>query len=89
MMAFLTKLTAIPSSVSYNLSLALIAALVAGGAFSLVYNLIRLSGALMRTAVLFALAAPVFILLIGNLEGVFELVHAQGWGSQGFWSGCR
>ena len=85
MMAFLTKLTAIPSSISYNLSIALIPALVAAGAFSLVYNMIRLSGAKVRTAIVFALAAPLFIVLIGNLEGVLELVHARGWGSEGFW----
>ena len=86
MMAFLTKLTAIPSNVSYNLSIALIPAMLAGGAFSLVYNLIRISGATVKTAVLFALAAPLFIILIGNLEGILEFVQARGWGSEGFWS---
>ena len=69
MMAFLTKLTSIPSSVSYNLSIALIAALLGAGAYSLAYNMIRLSGATLKAAVLFALAAPVFIVLLGNLEG--------------------
>ena len=84
-MAMLTKLTAIPSSVSYNLSIALLPALVGAGAFSLVYNLIRGSGAAARTAVLFALAAPIFIAFIGNLEGVLEFIHARGWGSDGTW----
>ena len=85
MTAFMAKLTSIPSSISYNLGVVLIPALVGAGAFSLVYNLIRLSGARMKTAVMFALAAPLFIALIGNLEGVLELVHARGWGSEGFW----
>ena len=85
MMALLTKLTAIPSSISYNLSIALIPALVGAGAFGLVYNMIRLSKARVKTAILFALAAPLFIALIGNLEGVLEFVHARGWGSEGFW----
>ena len=85
MMATLTKLTAIPSAVSYNLATALLPALLGAGAFSLVYNLIRLSGARMRNAILFGLAAPLFLLLLGNLEGVLELVHARGWGSEGFW----
>ncbi len=85
MMASLTKLTAIPSNISYNLSISLIPALVGAGAFSLMYNLIRLSGARVRTAILFALAAPVFIVIIGNLEGVLEFIHARGWGSDGFW----
>ena len=85
MMATLTTLTAIPSGVSYNLSVALIPALVGAAAFSLVYNLVRISGGSLRVAVLFALGAPVLLLLIGNLEGVMEFVHARGWGSQGFW----
>ena len=85
MMASISKLTAIPSNISYNLSISLIPALVGAGAFSLMYNLIRLSGARARSAILFALAAPVFIAIIGNLEGVLELVHARGWGSDGFW----
>ncbi len=85
MMAFLTKLSAIPSSVSYNLSIALIPAMTGVAAFGLVYNLVRLSGSRLRTAVLFGLAAPLFVGLIGNLEGVLEFVHANGWGSDGFW----
>ena len=85
MMAFLTKLTGISSAITYNLSVALIPALVGGAAFSLVYNLVRLSGAQMKAAVVFGLAAPLFLVLIGNLEGVLEFVHARGWGSVGFW----
>ena len=85
MMAFLTKLTAIPSNISYNLSIALIPALVGAAAFSLVFNLVRLAGAKVKTSILIALAAPVLIVLIGNLEGILELVHARGWGSEGFW----
>ena len=85
MMAVLTKLTAIPSSISYNLSIALIPALVGAAAFGLVYNLVRLSGAKVMKALLFALAAPLFVVLIGNLEGVLEFVNARGWGSDGFW----
>ena len=85
MMAFLTKLTAIPSNISYNLSIALIPAMVGAAAFSLVFNLVRLAGAKVKTSILIALVAPVLILLIGNLEGILELVHARGWGSDGFW----
>ena len=42
--AFLTKLTAVPSNISYNLAVALFPAMIAAGAFSLVYNMVRLSG---------------------------------------------
>ena len=85
MMATLTKLTAIPSSVSYNLSIAVIASLAGAAAFGLVYNLIRLSGGAMRSGIVFGLAAPLFLVLIGNLEGVLEFVHSMAWGSVGFW----
>ncbi len=83
--AFLTKLTAIPSNISYNLAVALFPAMVAAGAFSLVYNMVRLSGATMRKAALFALAAPLLLCLVAHLQGVLEFVHARGWGSEGFW----
>ena len=83
--AFLTKLTAIPSNISYNLAIALFPAMVAVGAFSLVYNMVRLSGATVRRAALFALAAPLLLCLVAHLQGVLELVHARGWGSEGFW----
>ena len=85
MMAFLAKLTAVPSYVGYNLAISLVPALVAIGSFGLLFNLIRLSGGTRRAAIGFGLAAPALILLIGNLEGAMEFVHAQGWGSSGFW----
>jgi len=84
-MGGLTKLTGITSSVSYNLSVVLIPALVSIAAYGLVYNLIRLAGAGRGRAIFFALAAPVFIGLISNLVGVLDFVQARGWGSDGFW----
>ncbi len=85
MMAFVVKLTAVPSGVGYNLAVSLVPALAAIGSFGLLYNLIRLSGATKKAAIGFGLAAPVLVLLIGNLEGAMEFVHSQGWGSAGFW----
>ncbi|MQF69693.1 hypothetical protein FIM12_05120 [SAR202 cluster bacterium AD-804-J14_MRT_500m] len=85
MMGVLTQLTGIASSVTYNLSLALIAALASLGAYGLVYNLVRLSGRFSRSATLFALIAPLFVVLIGHLVGVLDFVQAQGWGSEEFW----
>ena len=84
--AFLIKLTGIIPSVGYNLAVTLVPALVAMGAFGLIYNLVRLSGAGRATALGFGLTAPALIILIGNLESGLEFVHAQGWGSSGFWS---
>ena len=86
MMAFMVKLSAVPPGVGYNLAVALIPALLAVGSFGLVYNLVRLSGGTRRAALVFGLAAPALIMLIGNLEGILEFIHAQGWGGDGFWS---
>ena len=85
MMATLTKLTGIPSSISFNLSLALIFALTTIGAFSIVYNLVRICRGGIRAAIGFGLVAAGFLLILGNLEGVLELFHAHGFGSEGFW----
>ena len=85
MMAFLVKLTAVPSSVGYNLAVSLVPALVAIGSFGLLYNLVRLSGGSLRAGLGFGLAAPALVMLIGNLEGALEFVHARGWGGSGFW----
>jgi len=85
MMAFLAKLTAVPSSVGYNLAVALIPVLLAIGSFGLVYNLVRLSGATRRRAMVFGLVAPALLILLGNLEGALEFVHLRGWGGDGFW----
>ena len=42
----------------------------------------------MRKAALYALAAPLLLCLVAHLQGVLEFVHARGWGSEGFGSGC-
>ena len=84
-MASLTKLTMSAPAVGYNIAVALIPALVAAASFGLVYNLIRLSGGSRRAGLGYGLLAPVLVVLIGNLEGVLELAHNQGWGGSGFW----
>ena len=85
MMAFLTQMTGVASSVGYNLGVALVPGLVAIGAFGLVYNLVRLSGGSLRAGMVFGAVGPVLILQAGNLEGVVEFVHLQSWGGSGFW----
>ena len=85
-MAFLTHLTGITSNIGYNLSVSLVPAMAAMGAFGLVNNLIRLSGGSRLAAIGFGLTAPALLLLAGNLEGALEFVHAQGWGGDGFWA---
>ena len=84
-MATLTKLTTSAPAVGYNIALALIPALVAAASFGLVYNLIRLSGGSRGAGLGYGLLAPVLVVVIGNLEGMLELAHNQGWGGSVFW----
>ena len=84
-MASLTKLTTSAPAVGYNIALALIPALVAAASFGLLYNLIRRSGGSRRAGLGYGLLGPVLVVLIGNLEGLFELAHSQEWGGSGFW----
>ena len=94
--AMLTMLSGVPSSYAFNLMIALLFALAATGAFGLAYNLIRQSTANSQQSTvqlptsnlqhLFsALFAPIFLVLIGNLEGLFEALHARGIGSLEYW----
>ena len=84
-MAFLIKLSGVSPSVGYNLAVTLVPALVAMGAFGLIYNLVRLSGAGRTAALGFGLTAPVLVVLVGNMEGALEFIHLRGWGGEGFW----
>ena len=86
MMAFITHLTGVASSVGYNLGVAVVPALAAAGAFGLVYNLARMSGATVKTGLVFGAAAPLLVLLAGNLEGALEFVKTQDWAGDGFWA---
>lgn len=86
MMATLTKLTGISPAITFNLSVALIFALTAIGAFSIVYNLVKLRRGGNRAAIGFGLVAVGFLLILGNLEAVLELLHAHGFGGEGFWA---
>ncbi len=97
--AVLTMLSGVASSIAYNLAVALLFALAATGAFGLAFDLI--AGALDvarksprgRTdlaggtrALFFSLFAPVFLVVMGNLEGLLEALHTRGLGSVAFWN---
>ncbi len=82
--AVLTTLTGIPSRITFNLSLALFTALAATGVFGIVYNLI-IEKARFTTTVAFAILAALFLLVLSNIEGLFELLAAHGVGSTGFY----
>ena len=85
MMAFLSKLAAVPPNVGYNIAVSLVPALIAVGSFGLLYNLVRLSGGTARVAAGFGLLAPLLVTLTGNLEGTLEFLHLRAWASDDFW----
>ena len=87
MMGAVSKLTAVPSFISYNLSLALIPALGAMGIFGLVVNMVRADAGRLRVALVAGVVAASLLALAANLEGVLEFMRANGMGSAGFWEG--
>ena len=86
----LSKLTGVPPSISYNLALSLLFALTAIGAFGLVSNLIRLyrgrRGGGLAVPMAFGFLGSLFVVGIGNLEGLLESVRSLGLGWSGFWN---
>ena len=84
--ALLTKLTGIASSVTYNLSLALVPAMASMGVFGLVYTLVRADRAKLRIAGIAATAAALMLVFLANLEGALEFMRANGMGGSGFWA---
>ena len=86
MTVMLAKLTSTPASVAHNLMLSLIFALSAVGVYGLLYNLLstyrRSKGDEQKNVfpALGALLAPLFLLIVSNLEGFFESLHSKGIG---------
>src|SRR3990170_3110212 len=79
LLAWMTWLTGVSAGVAFNLGNALWFGLVAVGAYSVVFNLLGLRNGTRRR--LAALLGPLMVLIVGNLSGVFEVMHAQHW----FW----
>jgi YYY domain-containing protein len=88
-MAVLARLSGVPSEVAFNLAIALLFALTANGAFCLTYNLVskHREGRSRRDAFATAFGAlgAIFVAVLGNLEGVLEVMHTRGLGSPSFW----
>jgi uncharacterized membrane protein len=78
MVAMLAKLTATPGGVAFNLGISTVFALSALGAYGMVYNLLAGHSKWRRTSLTLPLLGPLFILLVGNLEGFLEVLHAGG-----------
>ncbi len=89
-MGMLTALSGVTPSVAFNLGVALLFGLTALGAFGVVLNLVATAnGSQHRRSLVVALwpalLGPLFILL-GNLNGFFEVAHHRGWFGEGFWT---
>ena len=84
MVALLTQLSGLSSSMTFNLGVALMPALAAAAVFGLVYNLL-IARARFRTVVLFGLVGVVLLLVLANIEGVFELMARHSIGSRDFY----
>ena len=94
MMGVLSELSGVASNYSYNLAMALIPALAAAGAVSLVVSVIRPDVGKQREfgmAVAGGIGAAIVLGVVGNLHGVLEFMRANAVGSQGFydWVGIR
>ena len=79
LLGMLSHLTGTAAGVAFNLGNALWFALAAVGAYSVLYNLLNQHGK--KINVLAPLLAPLFVLVVGNLEAIFDLLHHQ----QLFW----
>jgi len=89
--AMLAMFTATNGGMTFNLMLSLVFALSVIGSYGLLFNLLSVywgTGGRLRS-MLGALFAPVFLVLMGNVEGFLELLRAYGIGwannTSNFW----
>ena len=85
MMGAVSELTGIVSSVSYNLSLALVPAMSASAIFGLVYSMAGPGPRRTPYAIGAGLAGALLLTAAANLQGLIEFIRANGMGSVGFW----
>jgi len=85
LVAMLTRVTGVVSGIAFNLAIALVFALAALGAYGIVHTLLaswsRRRQAAGKRGIFsqgWALLAPLFILVMANLEGGLEVMHAGG-----------
>lgn len=89
MSAMLTRLSALPSDITFNLTGISLFALTVSGSFSLVWNLTasaRGKDPLARQGMArYGLLGALLVAIMGNLEGVLEMIRARGLGSEAFY----
>jgi YYY domain-containing protein len=91
--AMVTRLSAVPAAIAFNLGIATLFALTCTGAFGLVYNLVAMDEKSQTghhgyrlTTILGGLFGPVLVAVMGNLEALLEILHARGIGPALFWT---
>jgi YYY domain-containing protein len=80
-MAVVTKLLALPSRLTYNLSVAFIFAVLVGAAYSLAWSI---SG---RRR--YGVAASLFVAIAGNLDGLYQILGGSGLLQFDWWRSTR
>ncbi len=92
LMAMVTRLSGLPAASAFNLFIPTLFALTLTGAFSLVFNLVasragttgeEAPGA--GRAIGFGLLGALFVGIMGNLEGLLEVLHSRGLFPAAFW----
>ena len=78
----ITQMANVPTFISFNLSIALIAALSAGAIFSLTYNMVRSDHARQGRAIVVGVVASILLLVAANSIGVWEIGSLTGVGTE-------
>lgn len=96
LIAMLTQVTGIASSIAYNLGGSSWFALTALGTFGLLFNLLSASGLVKNKGKAgWSLLAPIMVLIAGNFFVIFQMMHANGFAmtvnaegllQSGFWT---
>ncbi len=81
--AMLIRLSGVLSGIGFNLAIALWYALSATGAYGIVFNLLafknrRKNASRTGNDTLLPIFGPLFLLIVSNLEGFMEILHARG-----------
>ena len=85
MMGVVSELSGVASNFSYNLALALVPAMAAAAVMCLVASMVRLDRGPLRVAMASGIGAGLLLIVVANLEGILEFMHANAIGSQGFY----
>lgn len=85
MASMIAMFTGVPATMAFNLMVALIFGLSAVGAYGILYNLLnhfqsRNDNA--PSSILSPLLAPLFLLIVSNVEGFLDILHRKGF----FWT---